>query len=107
MRVGSKRFMEMVNIQIPSKLQKVENICYQEGYSLIMVAVNEQLIGAIELLPTIRPEAKSIIQQLHQLPKIKATYIISGDHEMPTRKLAKSWELTITLPKLFLKTKLK
>ncbi len=89
-RVGSKRFMEMVNILIPSKLQEVEKVCYQEGHSLIMVAVNEQLIGAIELLPTIRPEAKAVIQQLRQLPQIKATYIISGDHEMPTRKLAKT-----------------
>ncbi len=89
-RVGSKRFMEMVNIPIPSTLQEVEKVCYQEGHSLIMVAVNEQLIGAIELLPTIRPEAKAVIQQLRQLPQIKATYIISGDHEMPTRQLAKT-----------------
>ncbi len=89
-RVGSKRFMEMVNIPIPSKLQEVEQVCYQEGHSLIMVAINEQLIGAIELLPTIRPEAKAVIQQLRQLPQIKATYIISGDHEMPTRRLAKT-----------------
>ena len=89
-RVGSKRFMEMVKLPIPSRLQEVEKVCYQEGHSLIMVAVNEQLIGAIELLPTIRPEAKAVIQQLRQLPQIKATYIISGDHEMPTRKLAKT-----------------
>ena len=88
--VGSKRFMEMVDIPILAKLQEVEKVCYQEGHSLIMVAVNEQLIGAIELLPTIRPEAKVVIQQLRQLPQIKATYIISGDHEMPTRKLAKT-----------------
>jgi len=92
-RVGSKRFMEMVNISIPAKLHEVEKVCYQEGHSLIMVAVNEQLIGAIELLPTIRPEAKVVIQQLRQLPQIKATYIISGDHEMPTRKLAKTLEI--------------
>jgi Cu2+-exporting ATPase len=89
-RVGSKRFMEMVDIPIPAKLQEVEKVCYQEGHSLVMVAVNEQLIGAIELLPTIRPEAKAVIQQLRQLPQIKATYIISGDHEMPTRRLAKT-----------------
>lgn len=89
-RVGSKRFMEMLNIPISSRLQEVEKICYQEGHSLIMVAINDQLIGAIELLPTIRTEAKAVIQQLRQLPQIKATYIISGDHEMPTRKLAKT-----------------
>jgi len=87
-RVGSKRFMEMVNIMMPSTFQDIENTCYREGHSLIMVAIDEQLIGAIELLPTIRPEAKAVVQQLRQNPQIKSTYIISGDHEIPTRKLA-------------------
>ena len=92
-RVGSKRFMEMVNIMMPSTFQDIENACYREGHSLIMVAVDEQLIGAIELLPTIRPEAKAVIQQLRQNPQIKSTYIISGDHEIPTRKLAEVLEI--------------
>lgn len=41
------------------------------------LAINEQLIGAIELLATVRPdEAKAVIQQLRKLPQIKAaTYI--------------------------------
>jgi heavy metal translocating P-type ATPase len=87
-RVGSQRFMEMVNIKMPPTFQQIENTCYREGHSLIMVAIDEQLIGAIELLPTIRPEAKTIIQELCQNPQIQSTYIISGDHETPTRKLA-------------------
>jgi heavy metal translocating P-type ATPase len=87
-RVGSQRFMEMLNIKMPSTCQDIEKVCYREGHSLIMVAIDEQLMGAIELLPTIRPEAKAIIQELHQNPQIQSTYIISGDHEIPTRKLA-------------------
>jgi len=87
-RVGSKRFMEMVNIKMPSTFQDIENACYREGHSLIMVAIDDELMGAIELLPTIRPEAKAVIQHLRQNPQIKSTYIISGDHEIPTRKLA-------------------
>jgi Cu2+-exporting ATPase len=44
-RVGSKRFMDMVNIQIPLELQKVEDVCYQEGHSLIMVSTESQVFA--------------------------------------------------------------
>ena len=53
-----------------------------------MVAVDDAVVGAIELLPTVRPEAKRIIRELKQRPNIKAIYIISGDHQAPTQKLA-------------------
>jgi len=53
-----------------------------------MVAMGEQLVGAIELEPTIRPEAKAVIDALHQ--RNLACYIISGDQEGPTRSLAQA-----------------
>lgn len=85
-RVGSKRFVESEGIQIPDTIQ--HHFSHETGYTLIMVAVEQQLIGAIELLPTVRPEAQAIIQRLKQRSQIKATYIISGDNEIPTCKLA-------------------
>jgi len=87
--LGSERFMEVENILIPPKLKEQQKISHEEGYSLVMVAVDKHLAGAIELLPTVRPEAKAIISRLKQRQNIKATYIISGDHEIPTKKLAK------------------
>lgn len=86
-RVGSSRFMEKEAISIPQALQTIQATSHQEGHSLVMIAINEELVGAIELKPTVRPEAKEIIQGL-RTRGIKATYIISGDHETPTRKLA-------------------
>lgn len=86
--VGSERFMRTENIPIPAALQAQQELSQQEGYSLVVVAVDNKIIGAIELLPTVRPEAKAVIRQLKQRPNIKATYIISGDHEIPTQKLA-------------------
>jgi len=86
--VGSARFMEVVGMTIPVSLKQQQQLSHEEGYTLIMVAVDKHLIGAIELLPTVRPEAKAVINQLKQRPNIKSTYIISGDHEIPTRKLA-------------------
>ena len=87
--VGSERFMEVENILIPPAFREQQKLSHEEGYSLVMVAINKHLAGAIELLPTVRPEAKVIINRLKQRQNIKATYIISGDHEIPTKKLAK------------------
>ncbi len=52
-----------------------------------MVTIDDLLGGAIELQATIRPEAKRIINTLQQ--HNMSMYIISGDHEQPTKKLAK------------------
>jgi Cu2+-exporting ATPase len=86
-RVGSSRFMESENLALPANLSQVQRECHVQGHSLVLVAINEQVIGAVELLPTVRPEAKEMIQGLRKR-KIKSIVIISGDHEAPTRKLA-------------------
>lgn len=86
-RVGSSRFIEGEGIALPASIQQAQSACYAQGHSLVLVAVGEAVVGALELLPTLRPEAKAIIQGLRQR-KIKSIVIISGDHEAPTRKLA-------------------
>lgn len=85
-RVGSTRFMELEEISIPLQIRQTQEACHHKGHSLVMVAVNNKLVGAIELLPTVRPEAKEIIEQLRA--RNKSMYIISGDHETPTKRLA-------------------
>ncbi len=87
--VGSERFIEMVEITVPDSLKQQQKLSNAEGYTLVMIAVDNQVIGAIELLPTVRAEAKMVIANLKRRNNIKATYIISGDNEIPTRKLAK------------------
>lgn len=86
--VGSHRFMKMMGISLPPEIKKAQSFCHDQGYSLIMVAMDNQLIGAVELIQKVRPEMKKVIQCLEKSGKIKNTYIISGDHEIPTRKLA-------------------
>ncbi|MEM7532136.1 MAG: heavy metal translocating P-type ATPase [Chloroflexota bacterium] len=86
--VGSARFMEKENIAIPTEILVAQEQCHMNGYSLIYVAVDGQLCGAIELHPTIRPEARTLVDGL--LAQGKAVYILSGDHEQPTQKLAQT-----------------
>lgn len=102
-QVGSYRFMETSDIFIPPPVMDVQATCHEQGHSVVLVAIDNAVVGAIELQPTIRPEARAVIYNLKQRPNIKDIIIISGDHEMPTRKLAQ--ELGIdhyfaeTLPK--------
>ena len=86
--VGSERFMDVEGITIPSSIKQQQAFCHEQGYTLVIVAIDNDVIGAIELLPTVRPEAKAVIESLKQRSNIKTTYIISGDHETPTKKLA-------------------
>lgn len=84
--VGSERFMAMAQISIPTHIQAIQATASAQGYSLVYVAVEQQLAGVLELHSTIRPEVRDLIQGLRQ--RGLATYIISGDHEAPTRELA-------------------
>ena len=86
-KVGSIRFMNMEGIVLPSKMEEAIARSHEEGHSLIMVAINEQLKGAIEIQPQVRPEVKQIISRLRQRG-IKHIAIVSGDHKQPTKKLA-------------------
>ncbi len=85
-RVGSARFMQQEGISLPTEVEKLQTQCEADGHSLVYVALDDQLGGVLELQPAIRPEAKEIINYLKG--KGISLYIISGDHEQPTRQLA-------------------
>jgi len=87
-QVGSIRFMKKEGITLPHKIQELQASCHDAGHSLILVAINHQLSGAIEIQPQIRPEVKNIVKRLRQ-QGIKHMAIVSGDHKQPTQKLAK------------------
>jgi heavy metal translocating P-type ATPase len=87
-KVGSYRFMTMANIAIPNRIAQAMTHSHSQGHSLIMVAINHEIKGAIEIRPSVRPEVKQIISGLRQRG-IKHLAIVSGDHQQPTEKLAK------------------
>lgn len=84
--VGSLRFMDLEGIPVASEVYALQELGHTQGSTFVYVAVNGRLDGAIELQATLRPEAKQMIQQLKQ--RNLAMYIISGDHQEPTRRLA-------------------
>ncbi len=86
-RVGSLRFMKMEGIAIPKKIEEAVEQAHTQSHSLVMVAINDRVSGAIEMQPSIRPEIKEIISGLRQRG-IKHIGIVSGDLMQPTQSLA-------------------
>ncbi len=87
-RVGSGRFMSREGIELPEVAQNIQAQAEEDGFSLIYVGINQQLCGILEMHPSIRPEAVEIIQHLKK--RGMKLYIISGDHEHPTRRMAET-----------------
>lgn len=85
-RVGSERFMRMEGIELPPAVQELQSNSHALGYSLVMVALDQQLAGVIVLKPTLRPEISQVVADLQA--RGLTLYILSGDQEEPTRRLA-------------------
>ncbi len=86
-RVGSWRFMELEGVSIPASMQALIAHCQAQGHSLVFVATDAGLVGALELRTTVRAEAQQVMEALRRMGK--KLYIISGDQEAPTQTLAR------------------
>jgi Cu2+-exporting ATPase len=86
-RVGSPRYMTMEGIVMPPEVEDKLAAVHRDGDTMVMVAIDDQLGGALELRAALRPEVKDIVAGLRQRG-IQHLAIISGDHEAPTKKLA-------------------
>jgi P-type E1-E2 ATPase len=86
-RVGSRRFMENEGVALSPEIETALAEAHDEGHTMVMVAVDNEIGGALELQAAVRPEVRGIVQGLRDRG-IKHVAIISGDHEAPTRKLA-------------------
>jgi P-type E1-E2 ATPase len=93
-RVGSARFMEHEGISLPAALDREMKAVHGDGHSLIMVGVDNALGGAIEMRAANRPEAEEVIAGL-RARGAKHLAIISGDSDLPTRKLAEKLGMLI------------
>lgn len=85
-QVGSTRYIEEECVALPNEFAAIKTTVHERGNSLVCVLLNGQLVGCIEIEPTIRQEAREIIQALKQ--RNMSFYIISGDHEQPTKAIA-------------------
>ena len=85
-QVGSTRYMKQQGVKLTNEIQTLQTQCDINGHSLVYIAVDGVLAGALELQPCIRPEAIEVIDYLKS--QDISVIIISGDDEQPTRLLA-------------------
>jgi len=86
-KVGSLRYLEREGIEVSEDIDRAIENSHARGFSSIVVAVDDCLVGAIELQASVRPEVERMISGLRQR-KIEQIHLISGDHRQATRKLA-------------------
>jgi Cu2+-exporting ATPase len=85
-RVGSERFLAMEHIDLSPDLFDAQASAHANGHALVFVAVADALAGAIELEAVLRPEANDTVAWLRH--QGLALYILSGDQDAPTARLA-------------------
>lgn len=85
-RVGSKRFMRACGLEVSEALLDAEQAACAQGSSLVYVAKDDVVLGLIELEPIMRPESLDVIRALKG--RNLSLYLLSGDHEAPTRAMA-------------------
>lgn len=85
--VGSLRLIETSGLAIPESLADELSESVARGLSVVMVVVDNAIIGAIEIRAKLRPEVLEVVQNLRE-QGIRYLYILSGDQMEPTRQLA-------------------
>ncbi len=88
-QVGSRRFMDKEGIVLPKNLDEQMQAAYDSGHSLIMLAIDKQLAGVLEMCASIRPEIIDLLANL-RTHGVQHLAIVSGDHKQPTQKLAQT-----------------
>lgn len=85
-QLGSQRYMGLSAVTIPDDLQQLADERQTQGHSIVFLAVDGLLQGAVELRPTVRPEAAAVVAALHQRGLELA--MITGDQAAPAQALA-------------------
>lgn len=86
--VGSARFMVQRHVPLSTQTQGIFEQTLQRGHLAVFVSINGQVAGLIELYATVRAEAVEVVHALQR--RGLELFIMSGDHEEPTRQLAQA-----------------
>ncbi|MBF0287252.1 MAG: heavy metal translocating P-type ATPase [SAR324 cluster bacterium] len=88
-KVGSLRHMQETGISVPQDMEVVIERAHSKGHSIILVSIDNEILGIIEFKQSVRPQARQMLQGL-RARGIQHIYIVSGDQEQPTKAIAES-----------------
>jgi heavy metal translocating P-type ATPase len=98
--VGSKQFMELEGVALSANVMEEVKQAHLEGNTVVMVSVDGQLGGAIELHAAVRPEMRQVVHGLRDRG-VKHIAVMSGENDSLTCKLADSLNLDHCLAQVF------
>jgi len=90
LRVGSRRFMQSEGVAVTGAAEEIWNAIHGAGGSSVLVALDAGLVGFLDLRAGARAEAARVVAALRARRRIRRLCLFSGDHEAPTRALARS-----------------
>jgi Cu2+-exporting ATPase len=84
--------MEKSNLSIPESIESDVREGITNGFSMVMVVIDGEIVGAIEIQAQLREEVKEVIARLRERGMTNL-YILSGDQLEPTRQMARVLDL--------------
>jgi Cu2+-exporting ATPase len=87
-RVGSLSFMQRSNLELPTTIADDVRQGIANGASMVMVVIDDVIVGAIEIQARLRAEVTDVIAQL-RARGFQHLYVLSGDQKEPTRQMAR------------------
>ncbi|GBE91538.1 heavy metal translocating P-type ATPase [Nostoc cycadae] len=91
--LGNAAFVQQYVTKLPQKLQNLAHSWEYEGKTVVWVAQNTQVIGAIAIADMIRPEAAATIRHLRQLG-VEQIVMITGDNQRTAQTVAQAVGIT-------------
>ncbi|MCC5801752.1 heavy metal translocating P-type ATPase [Rossellomorea vietnamensis] len=89
-RVGNEKSLEC---SVPSEVEQKIQTMKANGYTLVIVSSDTEVLGLFSITDEIREESKEIIQDLYAAG-IKQAVMLTGDHDKTAEKVAKQVGLT-------------
>ncbi|MFB2737434.1 heavy metal translocating P-type ATPase [Umezakia ovalisporum] len=103
--VGNAAFIQQYVNFFPEELQKSAQIPANEGKTIVWVAQNKQVMGAIAIADIVRTEAVAMITQLRKLG-IEQIVMITGDNQPTAESIAKAVGIDLVYAELLPEDKL-
>jgi len=86
-RVGSPRFFQQMQTAVPPQVAAQVERLGQAGCTVVLVARDAEIVGAVAVRDTVRPEAREAIDRLRALG-IGPIAMLTGDHAAAARSVA-------------------
>lgn len=85
--LGSSKFLKEKSISIPRKVKAIVDELHEKGESVLFLVRGKSIIGLVGVSDHLRPEAKSVIENLHKSGR--EVILCTGDNEGAAEKVAK------------------